>query len=412
MSKRWMSSGFLRAAPTGEVSAEKGVVEGVSVCTVGEAKGHGVHLDREFIGRVAELGNEKKQGVKARFGHPNMCSTALGTFLGRFKNFSVDGDQVRADLFLSNEAKETPHGDLYGYVCGMAANEPDMFGTSIVFTPGRTYRRDEDTGEKVYGGEYGDDKDRKLSDEVYVEIETLHACDAVDNPAANDGLFSAFSQETIAGQISEFLDLHPHVWGAIQDNPSIVEALGRYGDKVDEFIESYRAYREQNGGSEMTDERTNSEQLEESSVEEPEASATPETQTEELEATAEPTAESEATEEPNDAEFSEEGETPESPEELAQTETPAEEADEEVEPDALSREEFTEIADAFGAEIAATVMRDGGDFGTAQGIYAEQMRAENERLRERVAELEAGNVGSAAKVVEPKVKKPLFRTGQ
>jgi len=265
-----MSSGFLKAAPTGVINPDKGVIEGVSVCTVGEAKGHGINLDQEFIATVAEMGNEKRQGLKARYGHPNMCSTSLGTFLGRFKNFRVDGEQVRADLFMSNEARETPQGDLYSYVMGMAQNEPDMFGTSIVFTPGKEYVRDNE-GEKVYdfyevhrsGVRFTKDEYKDLP--VFVECEALHACDAVDEPAANEGLFSRFGQETIAGQITEFLDLNPQVWDAIQTNPSILEALVRYGDKVDEFTTRYRAYREQNKETEMstpTDETTAAEPVE------------------------------------------------------------------------------------------------------------------------------------------------------
>jgi len=50
--KKWMSSGYLKSAPSGEIDNEKGIIEGVSVCTVGEAKGHGVHLDNEFIQTV------------------------------------------------------------------------------------------------------------------------------------------------------------------------------------------------------------------------------------------------------------------------------------------------------------------------------------------------------------------------
>ena len=85
----------------GSIDREAGIIRGVSVCTEGEAKGHGVHLDSEFIQTVTDLGNAKKQGLKARFGHPNMCSTALGTFIGRYKNFTVEGNKAKADLFLS-----------------------------------------------------------------------------------------------------------------------------------------------------------------------------------------------------------------------------------------------------------------------------------------------------------------------
>jgi len=298
--KKWMSSGFLQAAPVGDVSQEKGVIEGVSVCTVGEAKGHGVNLDSEFVGRVEALGNEKKQGLKARFGHPNMCSTALGTFIGRFKHFRQgttvrDGQEVEtvlADLFLSNEAKDTPHGDLYSYVVGMATNEPDMFGTSIVFTPGETYVRDEE-GEKVYdyyevdpftGCKFAKKEYEELP--IFVECTELHACDAVDDPAANDGLFSKFSQDTMAGQITEFLDLNPQVWAAVKSNPSIVEALARYGDKVDEFITRYREYRQHNTQEiDAMSEKPDSEKLENApSVDQPSADDTPAGDITELEA--------------------------------------------------------------------------------------------------------------------------------
>ena len=104
-------------------------------------------------------------------------------------------------------------------------------------------------------------KENELSEEIYVECAELHASDCVDDPAANEGLFSRFSQETIAGQITEFLDLNPNVFEAIEKNPSIVEALARYGDKVDGFINRYREYREQIKKGDKMNETNNSEQL-------------------------------------------------------------------------------------------------------------------------------------------------------
>ncbi|MFA7184594.1 MAG: hypothetical protein WC082_06875, partial [Victivallales bacterium] len=225
-SKKYFSTGYLKAKP-GNVDLEKGIITDVKVCTEGEALGHGVHLDSEFISNVTKFGNERKQGLKARFGHPSMCSTSLGTFLGRYKNFRTEktvrenGDEADvsvADLYLSNEARSTPNGDLYSYVCGMAQNEADMFGTSIVYEPGKEYRKDKDgnkwyrVGYKSYSDGKGNVEDgEELSEELYVECNELFACDCVDDPAANDGLFSRFSNETVAGQISEFLDMNPQV---------------------------------------------------------------------------------------------------------------------------------------------------------------------------------------------------------
>ncbi len=394
---KWMSSGYMRAAPSGGIDNEKGIIEGVSICTAGEAKGHGVNLDSEFIQEVRRQGSAKRAGLKARFGHPNMCSTALGTFIGRFKNFREVGEQVKADLFLSNEAKSTPHGDLYSYVLGMAENEPDMFGTSIVFTPGAMYRRDIDTGEKVVVSEYENEPERNLSEEIYVECEELHACDSVDDPAANDGLFSKFSQETVAGQITEFLDLNPQVWKAIETNPSIVEALARYGDKVDEFINRYREFRGHNDEViTMNTSTVNSEELEASEVEEPQV---PEEQEDQAQETPAPEAEAPEAEDPVEA-AEPESEQPE--EEQAQ--------ESETETKGMSREQFVAVADEFGDDVAAQVMRDGGTVEDAMRIAYQNAQKEIEQLRKKNAELSEKKTGGApAKVTEAKETKPLIR---
>ena len=63
------------------VDKENEVLHGVQITLEGEAKGHGVWLDRAFCEAVAEQGNAMGDaGVKVRFGHPAMCSDALGTY--------------------------------------------------------------------------------------------------------------------------------------------------------------------------------------------------------------------------------------------------------------------------------------------------------------------------------------------
>jgi len=384
----WFSSDFLRAAPEGEVNEDRGIIERVSVCTVGEVEGHGVHIDSEFIERVAELGSEKKQGLKARFGHPNMCSTALGTFIGRFKNFAVDGDQVRADLCLSNAASDTPHGDLRAYVLNMAKEEPDMFGTSIVFTPGRAFQRN-DKGEKEIINDWEADSDRP----VFVECDALHACDTVDEPAANDGLFSAFSGETIAGQITEFLDLNPHIFEAVTENPEILDALSKHGDKLDEFFSRYRASREQSKESDMDNKKTKAEV---------ESEALAAKEAEELKLNEEAEAAELATKEAAEKEAAELAEKEEA-ERLA--------AGKNDEDSQFSRNEFNRITDEFGAEVAAQTVKDGGDYGTALELHAKQLAEKNSKQAERIVELEAAQTGGKpAAAGEAKETKGLFNT--
>jgi hypothetical protein len=242
---RWyMSSTFFESNPN-RVDLAKGIIYGVSITTMGEAKGHNVNLDSEFIDETIKQGNLLKQGLKIRFGHPNMSSTALGTFLGRAKNFSRSGDIAKADIFLSNSAKEAPGGDLYNYVLNLANDDPEAFGMSIVFERGDLYQLN-DKQEKVY-------ENLDAEEITYVELKKLIASDFVDSPAANpQGVFSEFNNMTMAAQVTEFLDTHPEVLEHISKNPEIIE----------KFTQRYNEYLKLKQGVVMKEEIPNNETLE------------------------------------------------------------------------------------------------------------------------------------------------------
>jgi len=70
--------------PVAKIDRENRIMYGVSVCTAGEARGHGVMLDDEFIDNVVSFGNSWKSGVKSRFGHPLSSAEPLGTAVGKF----------------------------------------------------------------------------------------------------------------------------------------------------------------------------------------------------------------------------------------------------------------------------------------------------------------------------------------
>ena len=121
---------------TGNVDRGREVIEDVAIVQEGEAKGHGFQLDADFVRDVVRQGNEAgSKGIKARFGHPTMSATSLGTFLGRFKNFredTIDGKALaRADLFLSRAAKDTPSGNRYDYVLTLAEDDAKAFGNFL-----------------------------------------------------------------------------------------------------------------------------------------------------------------------------------------------------------------------------------------------------------------------------------------
>ncbi len=393
--KKYFATGYLKAKP-GNVDMEKGIITDVKICSAGEALGHGVHLDSEFIGNVTSFGNDRKQGLKARFGHPNMCSTSLGTFLGRFKNFRTEktirenGDEADvsvADLYLSSEAKNTPNGNLYDYVCGMAQNEPDMFGTSIVYEPGKEYRKDKD-GNKWYRVGYNSYSDGKgnvddgedLSDELYVECAELFACDCVDDPAANDGLFSKFANETVAGQISEFLDMNPQVVQMLTENPEVIKVISKYGKNIDEFFAKYQEYKKMEAlkmAKETKKALNSDENKDETTVVEQE------------------TVSDEAAQET-----------------AGEQETATEETTVQQESGTIDRAELQSLSNEFGAEIAVKVALSGGGKAEAYKLKAEaaekklkSLESENEKLKKQKA-LDGGDAAEFSE--EGKTKKTAW----
>jgi hypothetical protein len=170
-----------------------GLIRGVSLVTVGEALGHGLWLDAEFVQTVhlAALA-QQDIGLKSRFTHPDMSGDGLSHFLGRFRDaqLSADGRQVLADLHFAKSAHDTPDGDLAAYLMTRAEEDPASFGMSIVF--------DRDIGEEDRFAALHEDEDgRFLSPDeanqdhlTHARLAKLWTADAVDDPAANpDGLF-------------------------------------------------------------------------------------------------------------------------------------------------------------------------------------------------------------------------------
>lgn len=177
-----------------------GLIKGFAVITRGEALGHGLWLDADFIQQVATAMGRKRAGLKTRFTHPSLSGDGLGKMLGRAKGGELDGDTVRGDLHFTSASHKSPDGDLAGYVMDLAAEDPEAFGASIVYEP------DVEAEEKfieAHGGElviddYGfatvqdfesPDPDNKQN-LPHARLKALLAVDVVDDPAANPtGMF-------------------------------------------------------------------------------------------------------------------------------------------------------------------------------------------------------------------------------
>ena len=224
------------------IDEEKGLLSSVQICLEGEAKGHGVCLPPEFIDGLAEQGNAYKLGMKVRFGHPGMCSDALGTYLGRASNFKVqdvtrkDGTTCKgcfADIQLAQEAKKAPAGDLYSWTLETAKNSPDTFGQSIVFNYADFYVVDADGNQLRYsetGLTYEAWMEQSVDGKVYAMLAEFLGTDFTDSPAATDGVFSS---DQLASQATEFLDEHPEVFRVLGDPDRVTEFLTRYNNYRD-----------------------------------------------------------------------------------------------------------------------------------------------------------------------------------
>ena len=219
MTKYFNTPSIYTQSPS-SISREEGFIKGITLCQVGEAKGHNLHLDDNFISEVVNLGNQNSKGVKARFGHPNICTTALGTYLGRYKNFRKEENKAVADLYLDQSAKTSPRGNLYDYVFDLAENNPDMFGASIAFKAGKSFKK--------LATENGKEVEKE-----FANIQLLYAADFVDNPAATDGLFSSFYEDDFVSQVTIFLDDHPQVYELLDNKPEILT----------EFLKNYKQYK-------------------------------------------------------------------------------------------------------------------------------------------------------------------------
>jgi len=255
----------------GNIDEENEVLHDVQITLEGEALGHGVWLDREFCEAVAEQGNATGDvGLKVRYGHPAMCSDAIGTELGRAKNFrvvdldrTVDGQTVKAagvvaDVHLLKSAHAAPQGDIAKHVIETAKEDPGQFGQSIVFTYADWVVKDADGNRHSYNDEVvkplEEDlaaqanafaffaKEKELTDawmeksadgKVYAVLGKLHGSDFTDTPAATDGIFST---GTLAEEAETMLAEHPQIVEVLTKNPkSLNEFLVRTGlaDKIE-----------------------------------------------------------------------------------------------------------------------------------------------------------------------------------
>jgi hypothetical protein len=135
------------------------VIEGVSIISIGEAKGHGLYVDETTLMQVKECAETYKGGVKVNLDH----GAGIKDIVGFVNNFRIVGKQLLGDL---NLLETSPMRD---YVMEISSKLPDTFGISIAFTG----------------------PIREVEGFAFASCTELYSADLVQTPAANaTGLFS------------------------------------------------------------------------------------------------------------------------------------------------------------------------------------------------------------------------------
>ena len=191
------------------------IIEGVSIISVGEAKGHGLFVDDITLQEVKACAESYAGGVKVNLDH----GAGIKDIVGFCDNFRIIGKKLVADLNLLETAEKR------AYVLEIASRMPDTFGISIAFS-GPVRERD---------------------GRSFASCTELYSADLVQTPAANPtGLFS-FTAKSVDTSAKEMIDDKNKMEDGAEDTVSITDiverlsaletAFGDYKKKMEEMPE-------------------------------------------------------------------------------------------------------------------------------------------------------------------------------
>ena len=149
-------------AVDGRIDSEAGVVRGVSLITMGTARGHNLVVDDKTLTQLKEsLEGTPAPGIKAKLNH----RSGVEAVFGYINNFQVQGNKLTGDLNMLQNHKD------YAQTMEQIETMPGQIGLSVAFQ-----------GDKEPG------KDGK----TYARCKRIVSVDLVPDPAANpDGMFES-----------------------------------------------------------------------------------------------------------------------------------------------------------------------------------------------------------------------------
>lgn len=215
-----------------------------------EALGHGLESDQTTIEVMATLGNQRRNGIQQRFGHPGMSENAMGKKLGFARNFRVVGDKLLHSTTFMQPASLSPvfTRDPIEYIFQMAEHHPAEIAESVVIEADAVWKLSDGREVSIYERDKWkddvrcDDKGRPIDATNRLPVirpATFYYVDVVSEGAlTHDGLFGAkvleemFSGTTAAEMEEAFrlMDRARETYGiALQDLPTKAEqVISRY----------------------------------------------------------------------------------------------------------------------------------------------------------------------------------------
>jgi hypothetical protein len=176
----------LEAQSPSKVDREAGRIEGISIISAGEAKGHHMMISQKTLESSITLLLGKS--LPAYVSHGGASGDRLLTEAGYFSEFYRDKDKIRANKFVALESFKKYEAEKYERLFEIAEVAPESFGVSIVFE-GQLF------WEMADGSEMGMDVGFEAPENARFSVPTVRplaitSADFVDTPAANGALFS------------------------------------------------------------------------------------------------------------------------------------------------------------------------------------------------------------------------------
>jgi hypothetical protein len=148
------------------IDREAGIIKGVSLIALGDARGHGKSIDQKTLKSVIDCAKKYGEGLRVKF-NPNTFTHGAGSLAGFIPpdTLRMGDDKALGDLHLY---KHFP-AEAMEYLAEIIDRTPGNIGLSIEFT--------------------GDDED--IKGEKFARCDEIFAATIVDLPAANPtGLFA------------------------------------------------------------------------------------------------------------------------------------------------------------------------------------------------------------------------------